>query len=469
MTIPTMVTGALHSAAPKVFISSTVLDLADLRSGIRYVLRQSGVNVLMSETSDFPLYGDKSACDECFENIRNSDLYVLLVDKRRGSEYEPGVSVTRTELRVARDSFIRTGRPHQLLFIRGGIPDLASGGIATLRNAGVEDPEHLWSFIKEITQPTNQTIPNFLKEFASFDDIMDSITARLNLGRNLAESIARRSVYVELTRNLAKMVQRTGEGALKKHAPLSTIREEFDFQGLPMTGTVELTDAQRTRLTMGVLGRVRVSWFEVDAIRGAIKGGVFLDYDPTAVGIIETETHQALQQVLDDVEALASLDTDDWDRRILLALAPSGRYQISVVDLVTALTFANRSENLFNTMRNACWLLSGSEYTKLPLPRLPVTSLGPQVDLEIRKERIEHWEVDQLIRQDIYPFGFRVQSELGERIREARLRQTIEHLRAIAASNPQIQLDDLQIVSLAEKLVDNMTANPGEGLNEPAV
>ncbi len=74
------------SAAPNVFISSTVLDLADLRSAIRFVLRQSGVNVLMSEATDFPVSGDKSACEECFENIRNSDLFVLLVDKRRGSE-----------------------------------------------------------------------------------------------------------------------------------------------------------------------------------------------------------------------------------------------------------------------------------------------------------------------------------------------------------------------------------------------
>ena len=103
--------GIPFSSAPNVFVSSTVLDLTDLRSAIRFVLRQSGVNVLMSEAADFPVSGDKSACEECFENIRNSDLFVLLVDKRRGSEYEPGVSVTRKELRVARESFIATGKP----------------------------------------------------------------------------------------------------------------------------------------------------------------------------------------------------------------------------------------------------------------------------------------------------------------------------------------------------------------------
>ena len=59
----------------------------------------------MSEAWDFPVLGDHSAFQECIENIRSSDLYVLIVDKTRGSLYTPNVSVTRQELRVARESF----------------------------------------------------------------------------------------------------------------------------------------------------------------------------------------------------------------------------------------------------------------------------------------------------------------------------------------------------------------------------
>ena len=55
---------------------------------------------------------------------------------------------------------------------------------------------------------------------------MDSITSRLNLGRNIAESLARRSVYTELTRNLAKMVNRVGSSALAKHPFLGTMEIE---------------------------------------------------------------------------------------------------------------------------------------------------------------------------------------------------------------------------------------------------
>ena len=124
---------------------------------------------------------------------------------------------------------------------------------------------------------------------------MDSITSRLNLGRNVAESLARRSVYTELTRNLAKMVNRVGSSALAKHPFLSTM--EIEVQNLPITGTIGINSHQRTRIVMGIFGRVRGSSFELDAIRSAIMSGVFLDYDPASGAIIETTTQKALTRV----------------------------------------------------------------------------------------------------------------------------------------------------------------------------
>lgn len=454
-----------HAAAPVVFVSSTVWDLADLRAGIGYVLRQRGVNVMMSEASDFPLYGDKSAIEECLENVRRSDLYVLVVDKRRGSLYESGVSVTRKEMKVARESFATTGKPHHLLFVRRGIRQLVSRRNAALLQAGVDDPAHLRSFIKEITNPGDPTIPNFLKEFESFGEIMDPITSRLNLGRNFAESLARRSVYAELTRNLAKMVNRAGSSALAKHAFLSTLGIEVENQ--PITGTIGINSRQRTRIVMGIFGRVRGSWFELEAIRSAIMSGIFLDYDPASGEMVETATHKALTQVVDDVTDLAWLDSDQWDKRLLLALANAEQaYQISVNDLVFALGFASRAENLFNQMKTACWLLSGSVYGILSTPRLPTTPLGPEMELQIRKERVEPWEVEHLLTQDIHPFGAKIPADLSERTRDGRLQQALELVRRLAAANPQLIAED-DLSSIADRIVDHMVASPDEGLQDP--
>ena len=191
----------------------------------------------------------------------------------------------------------------------------------------------------------------------------------------------RRSVYAELIRNLAKMVTRADSGALEKHAALNKLRGEFDLASLPSTGTITITEHQRNRLALGVVGRVKASFLEADAIRTADREGIFLDYDPSTSVMTETRIHQALGQVLDDLPALASLDNDPWDERILLGIMPPGPYEIRVLDLASALAFTNRAENLFSSMRQACWPLLGSEYSKLPVPRLPTTPFGPKEDL----------------------------------------------------------------------------------------
>ena len=452
-------------AAPVVFISSTVRDLVDLRGGVGYVLRQRGASVVMSDTWDFPLLGNQSAIEECFENIRNSDLYVLIVDKTRGTLYADDVSMTRQELRVARESFTSTGKPHQLLFARRGARELARRRNKALIAAGVDDPQHFRSFMKEIMEPENPSVPNFLKEFGSFEEIMDPILARLNLGRNFAESLVRRSVFTELTRNLAYMVTRAGTRASVKHFAINSISDEFDFQQLPHAGTVDVTERQRTRLIMGTLGRVKASALESDAIHSAVIGGVFLDYNATEGTLVETKTHQVLAQVLDDLSALAVSDVEDWDKRILTDLVTFDSHRVSVFDLMVALSFGARAENLFNQMLKACWLLTGSPNAELPIQRLPTTPMGPDEDLKIRREQVEAWEVEQLLLRDIHPFGARISSELAKGLEVHRVEQAMEMLKGLKVSNPDLDIGEAALRSIAEKVVREATADPGDGLS----
>jgi hypothetical protein len=74
-------------SVPSIFISSKIRDLIDVRFGIKFVLESQGYKVLLSEQSDFDVKGDRTAIDECLENIRASDFYVLVVDARRGGLY----------------------------------------------------------------------------------------------------------------------------------------------------------------------------------------------------------------------------------------------------------------------------------------------------------------------------------------------------------------------------------------------
>ena len=304
-------------------------------------------------------------------------------------------------------------------------------------------------------------LPNFLKEFGAFEEIMDPILARLNLGRNFAESLVRRSVLTELTRNLAQMVTREGTVASVKHFALNSISDEFDFQQLPHAGTVDVTDSQLMLLVMGTLGRVTASTLENDAIRNAVIGGVFLDYAANEGTLVETKTHQVLAQVLDDLSALAVSDRETWDKRILTLVSN----RVSVFDLKGALSFGARAESLFNQMLTACWLLTGSPHSELPIKRLATTPMGPEEDLKIRREQVKGWEVEHLLMRDIYPFGARVPSELAQGIEEDQVERAMETLRGLMVSNPDLDIDEPTLRSIAQKAVMRHVADPGEGLS----
>lgn len=157
---------ASHPASPTVFISSTVREFRDLRSALYYTLRSQGISVYLSEASDFDVRGDRSAIEECFENIRVSDFYVLIVGGRRGSLFDEDVSVTRQEYRVAREQYLATGKPSMLLFLRGETEVALSGNIERQKEEGIDNPDHLTSFIDEI-----QT-SSYLKRFRDFGDVM---------------------------------------------------------------------------------------------------------------------------------------------------------------------------------------------------------------------------------------------------------------------------------------------------------
>ena len=80
-------------------------------------LRTLGIRVQSSELEDFDVRGDRSAIDECFVNIRESDYYVLIIGRTRGSLLEDQASVTRHELRVAREAFKKQGHPVIRMFL----------------------------------------------------------------------------------------------------------------------------------------------------------------------------------------------------------------------------------------------------------------------------------------------------------------------------------------------------------------
>lgn len=70
----------------KVFVSSTVYDLLDIRGEIEQLLRELGVTPVMSDEklSGFDHTFDKNSIETCLLNVESSDAVIIILDQRYG-------------------------------------------------------------------------------------------------------------------------------------------------------------------------------------------------------------------------------------------------------------------------------------------------------------------------------------------------------------------------------------------------
>jgi len=74
----------------KVFISSTIYELLDLRSELYEFLTASGYDVVISEigSSGFEVTENSSSIECCLSNVRSCDVLILIADRRYGPTLE---------------------------------------------------------------------------------------------------------------------------------------------------------------------------------------------------------------------------------------------------------------------------------------------------------------------------------------------------------------------------------------------
>jgi hypothetical protein len=84
------------SSRPRVFVSSTIFDFADLRSAIKYWLEESGYEVAASEFNDFPKDVEQNSYDACLTAIDSCQYFILLIGARAGGRVSASTSTTIT-------------------------------------------------------------------------------------------------------------------------------------------------------------------------------------------------------------------------------------------------------------------------------------------------------------------------------------------------------------------------------------
>src|SRR6266849_2723784 len=100
-------------ARPRVFVSSTYYDLKHLRSSLENFVESLGFDAVLSEKGKIAYTPDVPLDESCYREVGTSDIFVLIIGGRYGSEassgktdvqktfYERYNSITRAEYRSA--------------------------------------------------------------------------------------------------------------------------------------------------------------------------------------------------------------------------------------------------------------------------------------------------------------------------------------------------------------------------------
>lgn len=463
-----------HPAAPSVFISSTVHDLRDLRSALAFVLRSQGIRPFASEAAEFELQGDRSAVEECYARVRSSDYYVLIIGGRRGYTEEDGLSVTRHEYRIARNQLLATGKPKIWIFIRKEIERALAGTPEAQAQARIEDPEHLKSFVDEVRAPDDPTVPNWVSGFDESSEVIESVLANLNLGRNLWESFVRYALVSELTTNLALMTERFRTTAVPPHRYMTGVRSTYTDMGPEdLSGDVAISEKERGSLALALLPALHGGSFGADAIKQAVIGGVFLSFDLTTAAPVETPMHKALNQLLADIEALRQSESSYGDslRSLVLDLTPPPRggvtFLIKKHDLIMALSHHDRMENLFKGHVAICDALISGVSDPTPFTRTPLTPIGDKESNQIRAETVSPTEVRHLVTNHIFPFGDRIMPDFFGKTEEEQIQSTKRSMVELTARlGLDIEVPDEILEEAARNFLRDHSPAPDEGIQD---
>lgn len=95
-------------AAPRVFVSSTCYDLAEIRDSLVGFILSFGFEPILSERGDVFYHPDLHTHESCLSEVGNSQLFLLIIGGRFGGAYksDPDKSIVNAEYIAAREEGI---------------------------------------------------------------------------------------------------------------------------------------------------------------------------------------------------------------------------------------------------------------------------------------------------------------------------------------------------------------------------
>ena len=396
----------------RIFISSTIRDLADVRSALRYWLEELGFDVLLTELNDFDRDPTGSTFDACLDAIRTCDYYILLVGSRTGGEYEPGVSITNQEFRVACEleaerhlaiiPFIRTE-------VHAALPLSDDEAAQTLmRDAYKANPEkaraniasvrRFWEEVSQRRIPSSPPRPagtRFYNKFSTFKDLADALKIQLRA----VQTVRRRALLAQLLEEIRDNIQVCNQ--VHKGLPIPVHRVFTEVRNDP---TLADSRAQHVILTRGQADRIYDFRFGSSgaaanlssaALVESLHSGEFVVFDQELRGLVEDPVRDGMSTLL--VEITRSRDlavaysqspfAEEFGQILGFLRGREQRANVSDVFLTFLFALHDRLENVLRLSVAFAHWIEAEDGAPFEMPPLHPSAPDPLIAEEIERER----------------------------------------------------------------------------------
>ncbi|MBX3159206.1 MAG: DUF4062 domain-containing protein [Deltaproteobacteria bacterium] len=406
------------SPRPRVFISSTIYDFADLRSAAKYWLEESGYEVAASEFNDFPKDVERNSYDACLASIDSCQYFILLIGARAGGRVAspPNTTITMAEYRYAYER-AKEGKLKIVALVRRSVwtaredrsalaelikdkyqqeHGLSDDDIANLkhhRSKIVVEADTIFGFISEVARAAEMRaaakdpsaplpVNNWVHTFENFRDIIDVLRASFVRVQGLRRAALLANMRQELGTNLATLLGRE-KGILRPYYVWASKARE-QFSGGP-DDTSEIREIDL--MNLAVFGYTASSNLLTYSLDDAIASGEFLHFDATANRYTVGDLHQALldlRKAITSVKSVCSGFLTAERRAELLEFkkyrSASARVSISNVKIGLLMVLHDQTRNTVQLSLALLRYIETGEYTTPELsPITPFKDHEPEL------------------------------------------------------------------------------------------